>query len=114
MIKQGPYRTDLLNNIVEVTVKPEDVEKFKAFMVEYLPETAAFRGCEFVYLMQALSDSQKFFFFETWESQERLSAYHAWRGQNKAIADMFAAPPRVHQGRGIFSPPSEQLDDTGK
>jgi quinol monooxygenase YgiN len=105
MMKQGPYRTDLLNNIVEVTVKAEEVENFKAFMIEYLPTTAAFQGCEFVYLTQALSDSRKFFFFETWESPERLNAYHAWRGQSKLLAEMFEAPPRVHRGRGIFSAP---------
>jgi quinol monooxygenase YgiN len=102
---QGPYRTDLLNNIVEVTVKAAEVENFKAFMVEYLPATAQFQGCEFVYLMQALSDGQTFFFFETWESQERLSAYHAWRGQSKTLAEMFEAPPKIHRGRGIFSAP---------
>ena len=102
-MKQGPYRTDLLNNIVEVTVKTSEVENFKAFMIEYLPATAEFQGCEFIYLMQALSNSRTFFFFETWESLERLNAYHAWRGQNKLLAEMFDAPPKVHRGRGIFS-----------
>jgi quinol monooxygenase YgiN len=106
-MSQGPYRTDLLNNIVEVTVKATEVENFKAFMIEYLPSTAAFPGCEFVYLMQALSDGRTFFFFETWESLERLNAYHAWRGQNKPLAEMFEAPPKVHRGRGIFSAPSK-------
>jgi len=102
---QGPYRTDLLKNIVEVTVKAAEIENFKAFMIEYLPATAAFSGCEFVYLMRALSDSQKFFFFETWESLERLNAYHAWRGQNKLLAQMFEAPPKVRRGWGIFPAP---------
>jgi quinol monooxygenase YgiN len=104
-MNQGAYRTDLLNNIVEVTVKAAEVENFKAFMIEYLPATAAFQGCEFVYLMQALSDSRTFFFFETWASLEQLTAYHAWRGQNQRLAEMFEAPPKVHRGRGIFAAP---------
>jgi quinol monooxygenase YgiN len=99
---RGPYRHDLLNHVVEITIKTEKIEYFKNFMRDYLPATVEFPGCEFLYLMQSNADPRKFFFFETWRSPEVLAAYHKWRGRNDQLVEMFMEPPKAHQGSGVF------------
>lgn len=99
---KGPYRTDMLNHVVEITIKPDQIDSFKAFMKAYLPATAEYDGCYFLSLVQSNTDPQKFFFFETWRSPEVLSAYHKWRGKSEELAEMFAAPPKANQCSAVF------------
>ena len=84
--------------LLEVTVKPESVEEFKAYMKEILPSTRTYSGCLGVDLQVNQDDATNMVAVEEWETREHHQKYAAWRTETGVlghIASMLAGAPSV-------------------
>ena len=81
--------------LVEVNVKPESVNEFKAYMQEIFPGTRAFPGCRGIQLQINQEDATNMIAVEEWETREDHQKYAAWRTETGAverIVSMLAGP----------------------
>lgn len=84
--------------LLEVTVKPESVSEFKAYMKEILVDTRAFSGCQSVDLQVNQDHEANLVLVEKWEAREAQEKYLAWRagtGVIDRIVSMLSGPPSI-------------------
>lgn len=71
--------------LVEVNVKPESVNEFKAYMKEIFPDTRTFKGCRGIELQVNQDDPTNMIAVEEWETREDHQKYAAWRTETGAV-----------------------------
>lgn len=74
--------------VLEITFKPESLDKAKEVMARVLTETRAFDGCLGVQTVVDVQDPNTLRFVETWESPEHDAAYRKFRAGEGAITDL--------------------------
>ncbi|MFF0816946.1 putative quinol monooxygenase [Rhodococcus sp. NPDC003318] len=74
--------------VLELTFKPETLDKAKEVMTRVLAETRAFDGCVRVDAVVDAKDPNVLRFVETWESAEHDAAYRKFRAGEGAITDL--------------------------
>jgi quinol monooxygenase YgiN len=82
--------------IVDLRLKPDDLEGAGAAVTSLLEGTRGFDGNKGVDVLIDEADPTHWMFVETWESAEHSAAYSAWRageGKNGALAPFVAGPP---------------------
>jgi quinol monooxygenase YgiN len=81
--------------LVEVYVKPENVDEFKSYLAEIFPGTRAFKGCRGIELQINQDDPTNMIAVEEWDAREDHQKYAAWRtetGSAARIVSMLSAP----------------------
>jgi quinol monooxygenase YgiN len=71
--------------LVEVNVKPECVNEFKAYMVEIFPGTRAFKGCRGIQLQVNQDEPTNMIAVEEWETREDHQKYATWRAETGSV-----------------------------
>lgn len=64
----------MIKRIVKLTVLPNEIENFKSFFIKSKPIILSF-GCHHVECLQSTVDSQIFFTYSHWDSEEALDIY---------------------------------------
>ncbi|QKT09422.1 putative quinol monooxygenase [Rhodococcus sp. W8901] len=87
--------------VLELTFKPESLDKAREVMTRVLGETRGFPGCVSVKSVIDGRDPNTWRFVETWESAEHDAAYRKFRAGEGAITDLgplLAASPSLVTG----------------
>lgn len=86
----------MINRIVKLTFRLEDVHQFKEIFESSKDRIAAFEGCEGVKLLQDKNDPRIFFTYSLWQDDQALERYrkselfkNTWK-QAKALFDQQA------------------------
>lgn len=81
--------------IANLSVKEESVEEFKKYLIEILPDTRSFEGCQGVQLYENKESLTKFVIHSKWNSEEAQKKYIAWRmetGSLDKLTPMLSGP----------------------
>ena len=87
-----------VTSILDLQIKPDEVDAAKALLERVLEQTRAFDGCLGVEVVQDVRDPAHLIAIERWESVEKDDAYRAWRAGEGAITDLpplLAGAPRL-------------------
>ncbi|MCF7551035.1 antibiotic biosynthesis monooxygenase family protein [Pseudonocardia sp. WMMC193] len=87
----------MLTAILDLSLRPDDLEASLATLREILVDTRAFPGCAGVEVLVDTTDPTHVVVFERWDSDEADAAYRAWRAGEGAsgLGDLLAAPPTL-------------------
>ncbi len=88
-----------VNVTFEVTVKPEHKDDIVTFMLEILPDTRAYAGCQGLDFLVDKDNPTHVTVWEQWESKPHYEKYLAWRqesGTVNRIGPWLAGPPSIH------------------
>jgi quinol monooxygenase YgiN len=77
--------------VIDMQVKPEAIEQMKAGLMQALPETGAYDGCESVALVTDAADPNHLLIIDKWESAAHYEKYHAWRTESGTMDAFMAA-----------------------
>lgn len=67
--------------VLEIKVKPENVDDVLATISDQLPETRDYDGCIEVYAYQDQDDPTTIVAIHEWEKREQYEEYFEWRGK---------------------------------
>ncbi|MDH3602532.1 MAG: antibiotic biosynthesis monooxygenase [Candidatus Tectomicrobia bacterium] len=84
--------------LLEVQVKPEDVDNMKAYFKEILPDTRAYDGCQGIDVYGNLDESTNLVLYERWDSRQHYDNYLAWRAETGVVdrlGSMLSGPPSI-------------------
>ena len=84
--------------LLEVQVKPEEVDNIKAYFKEILPDTRAYEGCQSIDMYGNLDESTNLVLYECWESRQYYEKYLAWRNETgvvEKLGSMLSGPPSI-------------------
>ncbi len=65
----------MIKRIVKMEFESDNVETFKSIFKKNHPKIASQEGCHGVQLLQDINESNIFFTFSEWETQEHLDLY---------------------------------------
>ena len=84
--------------LVEGPVKSEDISNMKSYMVEILPDTRAYDGCQGIEVYFNMEDAGNMVLVEYWDSRAHHEKYLAWRtetGVMDRIGAMLSGQPSI-------------------
>jgi quinol monooxygenase YgiN len=84
--------------ILELTIEPDQVERYLGQFPSVLPDTRAFDGCEEITVHQNQDDPTDVVLLERWASKEAHQKYMAWReerGDMERLGQGLAGPPKT-------------------
>ena len=84
--------------LLEIQVKPDQVDTIKQVFKDILGDTRAYDGCQGVEVTQNNDDPTNIVLVEKWDTRAHYEKYFAWRqetGAIDALGDMLAAPPSL-------------------
>ena len=84
--------------LLEVSLKPENVNDFTNFMKNELHGTRGFDGCNGLTVHKNQDDSNNMVIVEDWDSRQQYEKYLAWRterGDMEKLAPFFAGAPSI-------------------
>ena len=76
--------------VIDMHVKPEMIEQMKAGLLDALPHTGAYDGCQGVDLVVSADDPNNLIIIDKWESRAHYEKYMAWRAES-GTTDAFMA-----------------------
>tara|TARA_B100001013_G_scaffold283684_1_gene183582 strand:+ start:726 stop:1019 length:294 start_codon:yes stop_codon:yes gene_type:complete len=84
--------------LLEVSLKPENVNDFTNFMKNELHHTRGFDGCNGLTVHKNQDDSNNMVIVEDWDSRQQYEKYLAWRterGDMEKLAAFLAGEPSL-------------------
>jgi quinol monooxygenase YgiN len=81
--------------IIEMWIKPEDLETYSTYLKEILPGTKSFEGCQKIEIRTNPEDPTHILFQVNWSDVGQMMKYVAWRGETGVSAKLeayFAKP----------------------
>ena len=84
--------------LFEVQIKPERISDMKSILVEILPGTRAYDGCQGIDVYSNTEDTGTMVAVEHWDSRAHHEKYMGWRtetGFMDKLGPMLAGPPSV-------------------
>ena len=84
--------------LLEVQVKEEFIDQFKASFKEMFPDTRSYDGCIDIYATQDQDNPTTMIAVEQWETRQHYEKYLAWRterGDLDKLGAMFSAEPSI-------------------
>ncbi|MGC4251244.1 MAG: antibiotic biosynthesis monooxygenase family protein [Sphingobium sp.] len=74
--------------VFEMTVKEGCFDQVRAWFIDKLPGTRAFRGNVSVEVVREQDDPDKLIFMEKWDRRADFEAYLAWRVEQGVVAEL--------------------------
>ena len=87
-----------VNVIVEFQAKPEAASQFKDVLIEALPDTRAYDGCQGLEEYHNVDEDGNIVLVEKWESRQHYEKYIAWRTESgllDKVSEMLAREPSI-------------------
>ncbi len=84
--------------LLELQVKPDQVDTLKQMFEEALPDTRGFDGCIKLDILVNQDQPANMVLVQTWQTRAHQARYSSWRQETGFIAKMgalLAAPPSV-------------------
>ena len=84
--------------LLEVSLKPENVDDFMNFMKSELRHTRGFDGCNGLTVHKNQDDSNNMVIVEDWDSRQQYEKYLAWRterGDLEKLAALLTGEPSI-------------------
>lgn len=84
--------------LLEIQVKPEEINAVKAMLKEVLPDTRAYAGCQGIDIYGNLDDNGNLVFYERWASRDHYQKYLNWRMETGVLDKLgakLAGPPKI-------------------
>ena len=84
--------------ILEISLKPDEIDSAIALFKESLPDTRAYDGCQSIEVIQGDDDPTCLIVYEKWESRSHYEKYLAWREETgflDKLGAFLAGPPKI-------------------
>ena len=83
---------------IDLSIAPERVTEFLAFIKEIAPDTRAYAGCQLFDIWTDQDKPGRVLFYELWDSRDHQEKYLAWRtetGLMDKLGPFLTAPPTI-------------------
>ena len=83
--------------LLELSVKPDQVEAVTSSLKAHLPDTRAYDGCNGLTVHANQDENANLVLISQWDSRRHYERYFAWREETGMIEEMgplLTAPPR--------------------
>ena len=83
---------------IDLSVIPEKVEEFLAFIKDIAPDTRAYDGCQLFDIWKDQDTPGRVLFYEIWDSRGHQEKYLAWRAETglmDKLGPFLTAPPEI-------------------
>lgn len=83
---------------IDLSVNPDQMTEFLAFVREIAPDTRAYDGCQLFDIWTDTGVSGRVLFYELWDSRPHQERYLAWRtetGLMDRLGPFLTAPPTI-------------------
>ncbi len=84
--------------ILELNVKPEEIENCRKWFSTNLPDTRGKKGCVSLVMVQNQDDPSNLMVLEQWDTKEDYENYLGWRGERgdmEVLGGMVASEPSI-------------------
>lgn len=84
--------------LLELNVKPDQVEAVKSSLKAHLPDTRAYDGCNGLTVHANQGENTNLVLISQWDSRQHYERYFAWREETGMIEEMgtlLSAPPSI-------------------
>ena len=83
---------------IDLSINPEQLTEFLAFIKEIAPDTRAYDGCRLFDIWTDQETPGRVLFYEIWDSRPHQEKYLAWRtetGLMDKLGPFLTAPPAI-------------------
>lgn len=74
--------------ILSAKAKLESIDEVKNILINIIPKTRAFDGCEWIDIHESKDLNGEFLFYEKWESEEKYDKYFSYRSSSSVMLQL--------------------------